>query len=45
MKNYGTHVTVEVVDNGKGFDLQRLRPVNPWSGRHAPPRRGRTAAS
>ena len=27
MKDYGTHVTVEVVDDGKGFDLQRLRPA------------------
>ena len=27
MKDYGTHVTVEVVDDGKGFDVQRLRPA------------------
>ncbi|MGJ7483923.1 CHASE3 domain-containing protein [Variovorax sp. LT2P21] len=27
MKDYGTHVTVDVVDDGKGFDLQRLRPA------------------
>jgi signal transduction histidine kinase len=26
MKNYGNHVVVEVVDNGKGFDTQRARP-------------------
>jgi signal transduction histidine kinase len=27
MKDYGTHVTVEVADDGKGFDPQRLRPA------------------
>ncbi|MCU4119792.1 CHASE3 domain-containing protein [Variovorax sp. N23] len=27
MKDYGTHVTVDVVDDGKGFDPQRLRPA------------------
>ena len=26
MKNYGNHVVVEVVDNGKGFDTQHARP-------------------
>ena len=26
MKNYGTHVVVEVHDNGKGFDTQHARP-------------------
>lgn len=26
MKNYDTHVIVEVADNGKGFDTQRMRP-------------------
>lgn len=26
MKNYGNHVIVEVADNGKGFDVQRLHP-------------------
>ncbi|MGJ7607735.1 CHASE3 domain-containing protein [Variovorax sp. LT1R20] len=26
MKNYETHVIVEVSDNGKGFDTQRMRP-------------------
>lgn len=27
MKDYGTHVTVDVTDDGKGFDTQRLRPA------------------
>ena len=27
MKDYRTHVTVEVADDGKGFDPQRLRPA------------------
>lgn len=27
MKDYGTHVTVDVTDDGKGFDLQHLRPA------------------
>lgn len=27
MKDYGTHVTVEVADDGQGFDPQRLRPA------------------
>lgn len=27
MKDYHTHVTVEVADDGKGFDPQRLRPA------------------
>jgi signal transduction histidine kinase len=26
MKNYGTHVVVEVADNGKGFDTRHTRP-------------------
>jgi signal transduction histidine kinase len=26
MKNYENHVIVEVTDNGKGFDTQRMRP-------------------
>ena len=26
MKNYDNHVVVEVADNGKGFDTQRMRP-------------------
>ncbi|MGJ7569830.1 CHASE3 domain-containing protein [Variovorax sp. RB2P76] len=26
MKNYESHVIVEVADNGKGFDTQRMRP-------------------
>jgi signal transduction histidine kinase len=26
MKNYENHVVVEVADNGKGFDTQRMRP-------------------
>jgi len=26
MKDYGNHVIVEVADNGKGFDTQRVRP-------------------
>ena len=26
MKNYGNHVVVEVIDNGKGFDTQHARP-------------------
>ncbi|MGJ7544511.1 CHASE3 domain-containing protein [Variovorax sp. LT1R16] len=26
MKDYGNHVIVEVADNGKGFDTQRMRP-------------------
>jgi signal transduction histidine kinase len=26
MKNYENHVIVEVADNGKGFDTQRMRP-------------------
>ncbi|MDM0031740.1 CHASE3 domain-containing protein [Variovorax sp. J22P271] len=26
MKNYGNHVVVEVVDNGKGFDTRHARP-------------------
>jgi signal transduction histidine kinase len=27
MKDYRTHVTVEVTDDGRGFDPQRLRPA------------------
>ncbi len=26
LKNYGSHVVVEISDNGKGFDSQRMRP-------------------
>jgi signal transduction histidine kinase len=26
MKNYGTHVVVEVSDNGQGFDTRHTRP-------------------